>query len=72
MRLVRRSRRPHPLVLADPATLEQVIANLLDNAIKYSNADQPVVVTARAERQWRSVTEPIIKDGALARRAEAV
>ncbi len=42
---------PGPFVLADPAALEQVVANLLDNAIKYSNADQPVVVIVRAERQ---------------------
>ena len=31
---------PSPLVLADPAALEQVLANLLDNAVKYSDADQ--------------------------------
>ena len=42
---------PGPFVLADPAALEQVIANLLDNAIKYSSADQPVSVSVRAERQ---------------------
>ncbi|MBY0496349.1 MAG: HAMP domain-containing histidine kinase [Cyanobacteria bacterium] len=41
-----------PYVLADPAALEQVIANLLDNAIKYSRAEQPVTVTVSVERQW--------------------
>ena len=29
---------------ADPAALEQVVANLLDNAVKYSRAGQPVTV----------------------------
>jgi len=43
---------PGPVVLADPAALEQVIANLLDNAIKYSDADRPVIVSVRVERQW--------------------
>ena len=42
--------RPGPFVQADPAALEQVVANLLDNAVKYSRADQPVTVTVRAER----------------------
>ena len=32
---------------ADPAALEQVVANLLDNAVKYSSAGQPVTVTRR-------------------------
>ncbi len=41
---------PGPFVRADPAALEQVVANLLDNAVKYSPADQPVTVTVRAER----------------------
>lgn len=40
-----------PFVEADPAALEQVVANLLDNAVKYSSADQPVTVRVRAERQ---------------------
>jgi signal transduction histidine kinase len=42
--------RPGPFVKADPAALEQVIANLLDNAVKYSSPDQPVTVTVRTER----------------------
>lgn len=46
---------PGPFVLADPAALEQVVANLLDNAIKYSGAGQPVTVSVRAERLWAIV-----------------
>lgn len=39
-----------PYVRADPAALEQVIANLLDNAVKYSAANQEIVIRVRAER----------------------
>lgn len=46
---------PGPVVLADPAALEQVVANLLDNAVKYSEPDQPVVVSVRADRHWAIV-----------------
>jgi signal transduction histidine kinase len=42
--------RPGPFVQADPAALEQVVANLLDNAVKYSSTEQPVTVSVRAER----------------------
>lgn len=42
--------RPGPYVKADPAALEQVVANLLDNAVKYSAQDQPVTVNVRVER----------------------
>lgn len=41
---------PTTYVYADPAALEQVIANLLDNAAKYSRRDQTVTVTVRTER----------------------
>jgi signal transduction histidine kinase len=37
-------------VRADPAALEQVVVNLLDNAVKYSDPGQPVTVSVRAER----------------------
>lgn len=35
-----------PLLLADPGLLERVIANLIDNALKFSPADSVVTVTA--------------------------
>jgi two-component system sensor histidine kinase KdpD len=37
-----------PPVLADPALLERVIANLAANAIRYSPADRPPLITASA------------------------
>lgn len=47
---------PGPYVLADPAALEQVVANLLDNAVKYSDANREIAVRVRAERS-RAVVE---------------
>jgi signal transduction histidine kinase len=38
-----------PYVRADPAALEQVIANLLDNAVKYSGAIKEIVIAVRTE-----------------------
>jgi two-component system sensor histidine kinase KdpD len=37
-----------PLVMADPGLLERVLANLLENAIRYSGGDEPVEVSAAA------------------------
>jgi two-component system sensor histidine kinase KdpD len=37
-----------PLVQADPGLLERVLANLLDNAIRYGAGDRPVEVSASA------------------------
>jgi two-component system sensor histidine kinase KdpD len=34
--------------MADPAIMERVIANLVGNALRYSPADRPPMVTARA------------------------
>jgi len=39
-----------PLVLADSAALEQVLANLLDNAVKYSDADKTITVRVSSSR----------------------
>jgi signal transduction histidine kinase len=40
-------RGPSPVVLADPAALEQVLANLLDNAVKYSDRIKEITVCVR-------------------------
>lgn len=45
-----------PYVRADPAALEQVIANLLDNAVKYSGAIKEIAVRVRAGRS-RAIVE---------------
>jgi two-component system, OmpR family, sensor histidine kinase KdpD len=37
-----------PAVMADPAIMERVIANLADNALRYSSAGSPPLVTAKA------------------------
>ena len=40
-----------PHVLADPTLVEQAIAQLLENATKYSPAGSPITITARLDRQ---------------------
>ena len=49
-------REPGPFVRADPAALEQVVVNLLDNAVKYSDATREVTVRVRA-RDSQAVVE---------------
>jgi signal transduction histidine kinase len=49
-------RGPGPYVRADSAALEQVIVNLLDNAVKYSDAIREVTVRVRA-RDAQAVIE---------------
>ncbi len=39
-------------MLADPALLERVIANLTANAVRYAPADQPPLITASALGDW--------------------
>jgi signal transduction histidine kinase len=41
---------PSPMVMADTAALEQVLANLLDNAVKYSGTDKTVTVRVSSGR----------------------
>jgi len=41
---------PGPCVHVDPAALEQVLANLLDNAVKYSDKIKEITVRVRSER----------------------
>jgi signal transduction histidine kinase len=41
----------NPLVLADPAALEQVLINLLDNAMKYSAARKDIIVKVCGTRR---------------------
>jgi signal transduction histidine kinase len=47
---------PAPIVMADPAALEQVLVNLLDNAVKYSDAIKQIVVRVTASR-WHAIVE---------------
>ena len=53
--------RALPAVLADPHRLEQVLYNLLDNAIKYSPDGGPIAV--RAEASATEVTVSVIDAG---------
>jgi signal transduction histidine kinase len=46
---------PSPIVLADPAALEQVLVNLLDNAVKYSDADKTITVRVSSSRKQATV-----------------
>ncbi len=50
-------------VLAHPAGLEQVLENLLDNALKYGRAGGTVTVSARAEASAGRVVLTVADDG---------
>ena len=41
---------PGPYVHVDPAAIEQALANLLDNAVKYSDAIKEITVRVRSDR----------------------
>ena len=43
---------PELVGLWDPARLERAIDNLIDNALKYSRDDRPVVVTVQQADAW--------------------
>lgn len=44
-----------PLVMADKDRLEQIFVNLLENAIKYSNEDTPVVIDSIIEGNYAKI-----------------
>jgi signal transduction histidine kinase len=46
---------PGPYVHVDPAAVEQVLANLLDNAVKYSDSIKEITVRVRTERHFAIV-----------------
>ena len=46
---------PGPYVLVDPAAMEQVLANLLDNAVKYSDTVKEITVSVRSDRLFAIV-----------------
>lgn len=50
-----------PLVQADPVLIEQVLVNLLDNALKYSPPDAPLRVECRCEAREMVLT--VIDEG---------
>jgi signal transduction histidine kinase len=53
---------PELVGLWDPARLERAIANLIDNALKYSRDDHPVVVTVQQADAWAVVS---VADGGV-------
>jgi signal transduction histidine kinase len=57
-------------VRADPAALEQVLASLLDNAVKYSEPDTPVLVRVDATRT-RAIVDVVDHGIGIAARDQA-
>ena len=53
---------PELVGLWDPARLERAISNLIDNALKYSRDDRPVVVTVQQAAAWAVVN---VADGGV-------
>jgi two-component system sensor histidine kinase ResE len=51
---------PLPAIKGDPGRLEQVVTNLVDNALKYNHAGGSVTVTARSEMVESAVRSPVL------------
>ncbi len=60
----------HHLVWADPARLQQVFANLLGNAVKFTPADGRIALTTANDQQGRLVAE--VNDTGVGIEAEAL
>lgn len=45
----------HALIAGDPGQLEQLLRNLVDNAVKYGDADQPVTVALEHDERNRLI-----------------
>jgi len=54
---------PLPQVVADQTSMEQVMANLLDNAVKYLDPDRPGQIEITAERSYDETTFRIRDNG---------
>ena len=50
--IVLQAGRSLPAILGDGGAVKSVLDHLLGNAVTYSGADRPVVVTASADRRW--------------------
>ncbi len=55
--------QPMPQVFADAVALEQMLANLIENAIKYRHASRPLVVRVSAERHGERIAIAVADNG---------
>jgi len=54
---------PLPVAVADRTSMEQIIGNILDNAVKYLDSDRPGEITITAERDGDETTFHIRDNG---------
>ncbi len=55
--------RPMPDILCDPVALEQILANLIENAIKYRHAERPLIIRVTATRTDNRVVICVTDNG---------